>query len=384
MCAASALLGFTKDPMVAVALVLYVVALVKPVRVAVPALLAVEAVLAADGIVWTTLPPADRPWSVLSQVLGSGLVQLAAWMLGVASGRARAYTDGLREQAERRAETRLQQARRAVAEERLRVARELHDAVAHSMSVIAVQAGVGHYVIGTQPDEAARALAAIEATSRAVLQEMRGLLGMLPDTAPGEEETIVPPARGMADLPSLAEQTAAAGVRIDLRVEGERRDLPPGVDLAAYRIVQESLTNVVKHARTDHGRVVVGYVADALEIEVTDHGTGRDRAGGGAGGGIDGGHGLIGMRERVALHGGEFSAGPLPPRGFRVTARLPAGALAGRLGSACGWSWRTTRRWSEPGSGCWSTRRRTCASRARPGPEPRRWSLSAGSGRTSP
>jgi signal transduction histidine kinase len=194
------------------------------------------------------------------------------------------------------------------------------------MSVVAVQAGVGRYVIDANPAEAARALAAIETTSKAALREMRQLLGMLRDGTPGEMLA----APGLADIPELA---GRAGVRVEVAVHGTPRDLPAGMDLAAYRIVQEALTNVVKHARTDRGRVVVSYTADAVTIEVTDDGAGASRGPGDGQGGEPGegpaaGHGLVGMRERVALYGGEFSAGPLPGRGYRVSVRLPVAVAA--------------------------------------------------------
>jgi signal transduction histidine kinase len=316
---ASAFLGFSKDPMLALALVMYIVGLTKPPKVAVPALVAVEVGIAADA--FAAAATESSLSAIGSRAAGAAVVQVAAWCVGVATRRARAYTEGLREQAERRAQVKVEQARRAVAEERLRIARELHDAVAHSMSVIAVQAGVGHYVIGTRPAEAAKALAAIETTSRAVLQEMRGLLGVLRDETPGDRPEVPPPVRGVADLPGLAEQTGRAGLRVDLRIRGDARMLPSGIDLAAYRIVQEALTNMVKHAQTDHGRVLITYGETDLSIEVTDDGAGCDSAG-------EPGHGLVGMRERVALYGGEFSAGPLPLRGFRVAARLPIGTAA--------------------------------------------------------
>ncbi|MDQ2813856.1 MAG: sensor histidine kinase, partial [Actinomycetota bacterium] len=239
------------------------------------------------------------------------------WVVGRAVRAGRAYAEGLREQAERRAEAKVDQARRAVAEERLRIARELHDVVAHSMSVIAVQSGVGRYVIDQDPAEAARALAAIETTSRATLREMRHLLGILRDGTPGEMLA----APSLADIADLGQR---AGLRVEVSVRGTPRDLPAGVDLAAFRIVQEALTNVVKHAGTDHGRVVVTYSDAEVAIEVTDDGAGAAMPGSRKPAADR--HGLIGMRERVALYGGEFSAGPLPGRGYRVSAWLPIGA----------------------------------------------------------
>ncbi|MCO5974174.1 sensor histidine kinase [Actinoallomurus soli] len=324
----SAFFGFTKDPMVALALVMYMVAVARPPRVAIVALAVVEvAIVLGACFASPAVLSSDHPWDMTGEVVGTGVVQLAAWTVGVATRQARAYSQGLREQAERQAQVKVEQARRAISEERLRIARELHDAVAHSMSVIAVQAGVGHYVIATRPEEAAKALAAIETTSRAVLQEMRGLLGVLRDETPGDGREVLPPVRGVADLPALAEQTTNAGVRVSLQVRGVARALPPGVDLAAYRIVQEALTNVVRHAETDHGRVLVTYGEGDLEIEVTDDGLGADGYGGADDPiGFAGGHGLVGVRERVALYGGDFSAGPLPLRGFRVAVRIPTDA----------------------------------------------------------
>ncbi|HEX9542195.1 MAG TPA: sensor histidine kinase [Streptosporangiaceae bacterium] len=317
--AVTVFLGFTVDPMLAVAAVLYMIGLVKPARTAVGALGAVLFTLSVLALLTPAYvsgsgPGVTRVEANFGHAAGTAIVLLAAWAAGRAVRAGRAYADGLREQAERRAEAKVDQARRAVAEERLRIARELHDVVAHSMSVVAVQAGVGRYVIDSNPAEAARALDAIETTSRATLREMRQLLGMLRDGTPGELLS----APGLADIADLAER---AGLRVDVAVRGMPRELPAGVDLAAFRIVQEALTNVVKHAGTGHGRVVVTYSDEAVAIEVTDDGAGAAGSG-------DEGHGLIGMRERVALYGGEFSAGPLPGRGYRVSASLPIGAAA--------------------------------------------------------
>jgi signal transduction histidine kinase len=299
--------------MIAVALVLYVVGLVKPTRIAVGALAAACVTLGVLVLITPGSTPGVSGVDVnAGRAAGTAIVLLAAWAAGRAVRAGRAYAAGLREQAERRAEAKVDQARRAIAEERLRIARELHDVVAHSMSVVAVQAGVGGYVIGSNPAEAAKALAAIETISRATLREMRQLLGILRDGTPGEMLS----APGLDRVADLAERT---GLRVDVAVRGMPRQLPAGADLAAFRIVQEALTNVVKHAGTDHGRVVITYTDESVAIEVTDNGVGAARRG-------DEGHGLIGMRERVALYGGEFSAGPLPGRGYRVSACLPIGA----------------------------------------------------------
>jgi len=254
--------------------------------------------------------------TVAARFVGSAVVIIAAWMIGVAVREQRAYTAGLREQAERRVQAQLAEGRRAATEERLRIARELHDVVAHSLSLIAVQAGVGSYVAGARPEEAARALASIETTSREALREMRWLLGVLRDDSAG---TDLAPAHGLADVGQLVAGTAEAGVRVQLEIRGTQRPVPPGVGLAAYRIIQEALTNVVKHAQTTASRVLVTYTDDALCLEITDDGRGA-RADAVA---ASGGHGIAGMRERASLFGGELHAGPLPGRGFRVGVRLP-------------------------------------------------------------
>jgi signal transduction histidine kinase len=251
-------------------------------------------------------------------VVTNGLVLAAAWLLGHFVGVRRAYIARLEQTAELE-RARAELARRAVAEERLRLARELHDVVAHSISVIAVQSGVGAHVANTQPEEAAKALAAIEATSRAALTELRRLLGVLRQE--GEPQGSLAPVPGLADLDALLAEVAKAGLAVRLRVEGTPSQLPAGVDLSAYRIVQEALTNVVKHAGPARAQVTIGYNDQDVTVEVTDDGRGvvaptsdgRARVG----------HGLIGMRERVAVFGGDLEAGPRPGGGFRVAARLP-------------------------------------------------------------
>ncbi|MFP5415473.1 MAG: sensor histidine kinase [Actinomycetes bacterium] len=220
-----------------------------------------------------------------------------------------------------------ERARRAVIAERIRIARELHDVVAHAMSVVAVQAGMGHHVIDTQPDEAKKALAAIETTTRTALVEMRRLLGVLRRDDPQDEGDMTPdalldPPHGIEDVGRLVDDAEQGGVRAMVEVRGTPRELSAGVDLSVYRIIQEALTNVIKHGgRT--ARVTVDYADDALCIVVTDDGSspagqifeGRGTAGAG--------QGLLGMRERVTMLGGRLDAGPLPAGGFQVSARLP-------------------------------------------------------------
>jgi signal transduction histidine kinase len=246
-----------------------------------------------------------------------GLISSLVWTIGYAVGRHREYERELRLHQARQAEAELEKARRGVTEERMRIARELHDVVAHSMSVITVQAGFGNLVIDDQPAQARAALGAIETTGREALAEMRRLLGMLRDDGPAA----LAPAPGLGELDHLVAQTAKAGVRVQVKITGAPRPLPPGIDLSAFRIVQEALTNVVKHAETASCRVAIAYAEDQLSVEVTDGGRGGPAASGH-------GHGLIGMRERVHLYGGTVQAAPLPGGGFRVAASLPVGKAA--------------------------------------------------------
>jgi signal transduction histidine kinase len=355
------------------AYVLYLVAVVSRRKVALAALGTLLVLIVTEAL---RMDPVGR---VPGLVVPPVLIAIIAWTFGYAAGQRRVYAAHLQDQA----------AASAVTEERLRIARELHDVVAHSMTVIAVQAGYGRHVIDAQPDKAGEALGAIQATSREALTDMRRMLGVLrrpgsepfgKRNEPGDrggdrpaglavpagqgglaagarggnggtanraangagEAAPLAPAPGLADLDRLAARIGHAGVLVDLRVRGSRRELPPGIDLSAFRIVQEALTNVVKHADTPSCRVTVSYGEDELFVEITDEGRGGHvpavagshgpGAGGGGGAGVvagggelAGGHGLIGMRERVSLYGGELSAAPLPERGFRVAARLPIG-----------------------------------------------------------
>ncbi|MGW2788035.1 sensor histidine kinase, partial [Streptomyces populi] len=208
----------------------------------------------------------------------------------------------------------------AVTAERLLIARELHDMVAHSIGIIAIQAGVGSRVIQTQPTQAHEALRAIEATSRETLSGLRRTLVSLRQAdrgAPFSAQSPLAPTPGLADIERLAAATAGAGVRVDVRRSGEQRPVPADIDLSAYRIVQEALTNVVRHASTGRCRVAIDYGDGELSVEVVDNG--HDATGNGSAHGF----GLIGMRERVGLLGGHLSAGPRSEGGFRVAARLP-------------------------------------------------------------
>ena len=207
-------------------------------------------------------------------------------------------------------------AREAVAAERARIARELHDLVAHHMSVMVVQAGAARAVAAKDPAAAAEALRQIEASGRAGLNEMRRLLEILKSDQHGRDYA---PQPGLERLDELLDGMRATGLSVETIVEGAPHALPPGVDLSAYRIVQEALTNTLKHAGEAHARVLLRYAPDAIEIEVADVGRGAPLEAA-----ANGGQGLIGMRERVQLFGGTLESGPRPGGGFLVRARLPA------------------------------------------------------------
>jgi signal transduction histidine kinase len=204
-------------------------------------------------------------------------------------------------------------AHQAVLEERTRLARELHDVISHGVTVMVVQAQAGPRLLGNPP-EARGAFAAIEATGREALGELRRLLGVL---RTGDERLVVAPQPGLASLEALVEELRETGRRVALRVDGTPVQLPPGIDLCAYRIVQEALTNTLKHAGEAETQITVHYADAAIELEVVDNGAGRALAPGGSG------HGLIGMRERVALYGGMLEAGPRNGAGYAVRAWLP-------------------------------------------------------------
>jgi signal transduction histidine kinase len=258
--------------------------------------------------------------AILATYIESELGVGVAWLTGRNLRHRRARWAELQARNERLEREREEEARRAVTEERLRIARELHDVIAHSMSVIAVQSAVGNHVIDTQPGEARQALAAIEATSRSALTEMRRLLGVLRQE--GEPRGSLTPAPGLADLASLAGQVQDAGLKVWINVDGQRGDIPPGIDLSAYRIVQEALTNVIKHGAASAADVTIRYRPESVTVEVTDSGAGAPPAKVPAPR-ADSGHGIIGMRERVAVFGGEFSATPGPDGGFLVRACFP-------------------------------------------------------------
>jgi signal transduction histidine kinase len=273
-------------------------------------------VVAELGLAAVQLTPVRFERSTFLLFMG---ILAVAWVLGRFVGDRQVYAAQLEVRTAELERAREELARRAVVEERLRLARELHDVVAHAMSVIAVQSGVGAHVAASQPEEVGKALAAIEATSRGALEELRRLLGVLrQDSEPQASLTPVP---GLADLDRLLAEVGKAGLAVRLRVEGSPLQLPAGVELSAYRIVQEALTNVVKHAGSAHAQVTIGYRDQEVTVEILDDG--RGAATPATDGRVGTGHGLIGMRERVAAFGGDLQVGPRPGGGFRVAARLP-------------------------------------------------------------
>ena len=279
------------------------------------------------AIIWLTLIVlgfTDTPGLDTIGVAGNIAIFTVWWTIGIALRARRETLEARVRETEERANVERQSAARALAEERLRIAQELHDVVAHSMSVIAVQAGVGAHVLDDRPEQARAALEAISATSRGTLTELRRLLGVLRDD---QGERSHAPAPGLADLPQLIEDVRAAGVPVSLTVTGDPACEAPnsGVELSAFRVVQEALTNVIKHAGTpSHVDVTVRHDAGELAVEVVDDGRGAASAPP-SNGAAGGGHGQVGMRERVELWGGDLTVGPVQGGGYRVRARLPYG-----------------------------------------------------------
>ena len=237
-----------------------------------------------------------------------GLLYGAPWIAGRAV-RSRRLKD-------RQLEYEKARAAAAIVDERERIARELHDVVAHSISVMVIQARGGRRVLESDPADALSAFAVIEKTGHQALDEMRRLLGMLRRS---DEEIAFAPQPSLKELGGLIEQVRAAGLPVQVDIEGEPRELPPGVDLSALRIVQEALTNVLKHAGPARARVVLRYDVDDFEIEISDDGAGT-------GDGSGSGFGLVGMRERVSVYGGELHAGRRPEGGYALRVRLPLGS----------------------------------------------------------
>ena len=276
---------------------------------------AIRAGIATAGAAAVTIvgePVADAVLGVVAMYA----IFAAAWTLGDNMRTRRAYLRAVEERADRLERERVEHVRRATAEEQARIARELHDVIAHSVSVMVVQAAAAGDVFDANPARAREALASIEATGRDALAELRRLLGQVRKDADGADASFAPQP-GLGALAGLAEQVRRAGIDVAVNVEGVPIELPPGVDLAAYRVAQEAITNTLKHASASKVAVTVRYRDDRVEVEVVDDGVGQTANGDGLG------HGLIGMRERAALYGGELHAEPQPGGGFRVFVSLP-------------------------------------------------------------
>jgi signal transduction histidine kinase len=248
------------------------------------------------------------------KVLGFAILLAASWVFGDNLGTRRAYMRALEERAERLERDQEAERARAVAEEQARIGRELHDVIAHNVSVMVVQAAAANDVFDTRPERAREALRAIEAIGRSALTELRRLLGYVHG-----DDTSYAPQPGLDQLGELLAQVRSAGLAVDVRVDGVPRPLPAGVDLSAYRVVQEALTNTLKHAHATRADVDLRYTAGELVVQVRDDGVGR-------GNGAGAGRGLVGMRERIGLFGGSLDAAPAPGGGFVVAVRFPLGA----------------------------------------------------------
>jgi signal transduction histidine kinase len=292
----------------------YTVAAHEPRRIA-----TLAAIITAGGVLvsfaaYAAFQP-SQGWT--EDLTGAFLSFALAWLIGDNLRVRRAYTRELEERAVQLEREHEEQAALAVSQERARIARELHDVVAHHVSVMVVQAAAARRVAATDPAAALEAIGAVETAGRTALAEMRRMLDVL-----RTDEAGVGPQPGLADLDRLVEQVREAGLPVQLAIEGSPHILPVGMDLAAYRIVQEALTNAVKHAGKATARVTVRYLLRELELDVVDDG--RGAAAPLLAGKVDGaGQGLVGMRERVALYGGEIQTGPVFPGGYRVHVRLP-------------------------------------------------------------
>ncbi len=254
---------------------------------------------------WPPLPDASAPY----------VIALSMWLVGNAIRSRQLRADAFADRATRLEREREQATREAVAAEHARIARELHDVVAHSVSVMVVQAGAARHILSKSPQQADEALRAVESSGREAMAELRHLLGLLNQD---DDQVALAPQPGLDQLDSLVRRVGEAGLPVTLHVEGRTRPLPPGLDLAAYRVVQEALTNALKYAGLARTDVILDYREDELKIEVLDDGPGRSAAAG-----TGAGHGLVGMRERLALYGGTLEAGPRLERGYAVRAWLP-------------------------------------------------------------
>ncbi len=261
----------------------------------------------------------DRGDPGLTQAVGTYATYAAAWGLGIYARSRREYTNLVEERASLLEREREVRAREAVADERARIARELHDIVGHALNLIVIQSGGAQRVLQSKPELARDSLVSIESTGRHALTDMERMLGILRETETGAGD--LSPQPGLGDVHRLATQVSDAGLPVSVTVEGAPAVLPSSLDLSAYRIIQEALTNALKHAGPARASVTVRYAPDSLELEIADDGRGPHDGEDGD----RGGRGLIGMKERVAVFGGELNVGPRAEGGFRVYVRLPLG-----------------------------------------------------------
>jgi len=257
----------------------------------------------------------NDPQGKIGDFVWVGILMTIGWVVGFAFSGAARQAQEARERARRAEREREEKARLAVSEERARIARELHDVVGHSVSVMTVQASAVRRLLKPEQEREREALLIVEQTGREAMAEMRRMVGVLrrPEEAPA-----LAPQPSLEHLEKLVEHARESGLPVTLKIEGEAVQLPAGVDLTAYRLVQEGLTNALKHARAKNAEVLVRYSNGFVELSVTDDGTGD-------GGGDSGGHGLVGMRERISVYGGNLEAGPQPEGGYRLRATLPVG-----------------------------------------------------------
>jgi signal transduction histidine kinase len=291
---------------------IYTVARYRPRRYLWPAIAVLEGSLVVAA--WRQ----EQRWTSLA--FGTSVLA-ATVLLGVTVGTRRAYLGELEERARRLERERDQRAQLAVATERARIARELHDIVAHNLAVMIALADGAAFAATVAPDRAADAMQQVSGTGRQALAEMRRLLGLLRDDQPVQAPSELVPQPGLDDLDELVDQVRAAGVRVELTRQGTAGAWGPGAGLAVYRIVQEALTNTLKHAGPQaSAQVRLRYTATGVDLEVTDDGAGRPAQP--TPGTVAGGHGLAGMTERAASYGGQVQAGPRPGVGWRVRTRL--------------------------------------------------------------
>jgi signal transduction histidine kinase len=321
---------------VTLGLATYFVASRLPRRVSVPVAVTAAAIL-GGALVYAAVAVETAP--VVGEALAGFLPLATAWFIGDSVAARRRYLAGLADQAERKRAAEAEQAERKraaeaeraqqkVREERVRIARELHDVVAHTLTVITVQAGVGRRLMAKHPEEAGVALESIEMIGRTAQDELRVVLGLLRDEEVGA--AALAPAPGLVDLKELAEHVRASGTPVELRTSGTDRQLSPALELSVYRVVQEALTNVVKHAPGARATVDLTVSDDQVRIEVADDGgtAGCPPGEDGPPGSLNTGHGIVGMRERIGAFGGWLVAEPRADRGFRVLAEVPVEGAA--------------------------------------------------------